>query len=71
MPSEPKITELKPGGCYVVTTDQRVSRDQAQALRDAFEKEAPGVKLIVLSGGLEITELNDEQLASVGLKWEA
>jgi heterodisulfide reductase subunit A-like polyferredoxin len=45
---------LKPGDRLVIHTEQHLSREMAEMLKDQMEKWAPGVPCAVLSAGLKL-----------------
>lgn len=52
----------------VLTANWRMSRDEMEAIRSAWEEAAKDPRMIVLNGGLKLEELTDEDLARVGLQ---
>lgn len=65
--SEP--IELKPGAMYALIVEERMSRATAEQIRATWLEAAPeGARVMILSGGLQITELTDEALLALGLQ---
>jgi hypothetical protein len=53
--------DLHDGDIVVLRTDMMLTQEQLQYLRDRYRAEFPGIKVVVLSAGLEIGVLADKR----------
>ena len=56
----PLATELTPGKTYILRFNQPLSCETVANIREVLKEQAPGIKFLVMEGGVDIFELESK-----------
>ena len=66
-----KVSELKPGGSYVIRVSDEVGPQEAERIMATFAMIAPGnCRFLVLNEGVSFEELTEDDLARLKEAWD-